>query len=399
MPTWPSRYWGLRVPDTSDAGERVAIASLKMRAVAAGPDLAQGKPVTANNETFGAATGAVDGNAATVWETGGAGPAGGNWILIDFGSEVTIVEIEITAHPAGNAAPLEFYLMWSPDGSRDNAEDYSSFPIQGAWAAGETRTFSVTAPGTATSASAHQLGVIALVDQPAISAISSQLGVAAVSAAETSNGTYDVYAHQLGAYALVRPNGDRRELRAWRLKQDDHEWYGLQLGADGTLLYDKLTNQWCQWKSPGYTHWRAEDIVDWEGFNLAADTETGKIFEIDAEGRLDYGDTPITSKIVGYFTHRMREHKPCYMAELAVSEGQPPSGFEDGSVGISLRTSTDNGQSFVNHGEVAGEGVSEDMTARWYGLGLMKSPGMLFEITDTGYARRIDGLDIETVDG
>jgi hypothetical protein len=33
--------------------------------------------------------------------------------------------------------------------------------------------------------------------------------------------------------------------------------------------------------------------------------------------------------------------------------------------------------------------------ARFYGLGLLKSPGALFEITDYGYARRIDGLNVE----
>jgi hypothetical protein len=33
--------------------------------------------------------------------------------------------------------------------------------------------------------------------------------------------------------------------------------------------------------------------------------------------------------------------------------------------------------------------------ARWFGLGLAQSPGILCEITDTGYARRIDGLTVE----
>ncbi len=245
---------------------------------------------------------------------------------------------------------------------------------------------------------AHQEPTYALASRPADSIAVSQAPVLISGAAEESSGQFDVYLHQPAIYALVRPNGDRRELRAWRFKQDDHEFYGIQLGADGTLLYDKLTGQWCQWKSPGFGYWRVEDVVDWEGYNIAGDTESGKLFVIDAEGRKDYGDTPITSKIVGYLTYRFRQKVPCYMAELAVSEGEPPAGFDDGSVGISLRTSTDNGQSYVNHGAIPGEGVLEDMTVRWYGLGLMTAPGMLFEITDTGYARRIDALDIELGD-
>jgi hypothetical protein len=242
---------------------------------------------------------------------------------------------------------------------------------------------------------AIQLGAYAIATFPTSELIANQLGVLSLGSVEESTGLHDLSTHQLGIYVLCRPNADRRELRAWTFKQDDHEFYGIQLGAEGTLVWDKLTGQWCQWKSPGFAYWRAEDVCDWEGFNIAGDTESGKLWEIDPTGRLDYGDTPITSKIVGYLTHRMRDYKQCFMAELAVSEGEPPSGFDDGTVGITLRTSTDNGQSFIDHGEIVGGGISEDLAVRWYGLGLMTSPGMLFELTDTGYARRIDGLDVE----
>lgn len=247
-----------------------------------------------------------------------------------------------------------------------------------------------------TDARALQVGVYALGDQQAAQARATQAGLQVTAAAETSNTFHDVLAHQVGIYVLCRPNADRRELRAWTFKQDDHEFYGVQLGSAGTIVWDKLTSRWCTWKSPGYTYWRAEDVVDWEGYNLAGDTESGKIWEIDPEGRLDEGTTPITSKIVGYLTHRMRTNVSCYMAELAVSEGEPPTGIAEGAVGITLRTSTDDGSTFVSHGEIAGEGLNEDITVRWYGLGLMEEPGMYFEITDTGYARRVDGLNIET---
>lgn len=241
----------------------------------------------------------------------------------------------------------------------------------------------------------YQLGVYALGIYPAEQARGSQIGVLAAGAAETSNTFHDVLTHQLGIYVLCRPNADRRELRAWTFKQDDHEFYGIQLGSEGTLVWDKLTSQWCQWRSPGYLYWRAEDVCDWEGFNIAGDTESGKLWVIDPTGRLDYDTTPIESRITGYLTHRMRTEVPCFMAELAVSEGQPPTGFDDGSVGITLRTSTEDGSNSVDHGEVVGEGISEDITVRWYGLGLMEEPGMYFDIIDTGYARRIDGLNIE----
>jgi hypothetical protein len=183
---------------------------------------------------------------------------------------------------------------------------------------------------------------------------------------------------------------------AWTFKQDDHEFYGLQLGLEGTLVWDKLTGQWAQWNSPTFGYWRAADVCDWEGYNLAGDTESGILWQIDPLNRLDYGDTPIQSKITGYLTYRMRNNIPCFMAQLALKTGDAPFGFNDGSVGITLRTSVDNGQSFINHGEVSSGGVGEKIAVRWYGLGLMKAPGMYFELTDSGYSRRIDGLNIET---
>lgn len=254
-------------------------------------------------------------------------------------------------------------------------------------------------PAEVLNIKAHQLAVYAWATQPAEYATASQLPVIAYAGSEGASGEYEIKTHQIGLYVWARPNGDRRELRAWTFKQDDHEFYGIQLGAEGTLVYDRLTSQWCQWKSPEEVYWRVEDVVDWEGINIGCDTESGKLWKIDPTGRLDYDTTPITSIVVGYLTHRFRTNTPCFMAELALSEGQPPAGFEDGSVGITLRTSTDDGATFIDHGTVDGLGISEDITVRWYGLGLMKSPGMLFEITDSGYARRLDGLDIEVADG
>jgi hypothetical protein len=197
-----------------------------------------------------------------------------------------------------------------------------------------------------------------------------------------------------GVYALVRRNPEEQLLRAWRFPQDDHEFYVVQL-FDRTLVYDKLTSQWSQWKSPDLSYWQGADGCDWESINVCCDVLDGKVWHIDPVGRLDYGTTPIESLIVGHLTERFRQNVPCYMAEVAVSEGDPPVGIDATTVGIGLRTSDDGGQSWYNHGIIPGEAIGEDITVRWYGLGLMSAPGRVFEITDTGYARRIDGLNVE----
>jgi hypothetical protein len=240
---------------------------------------------------------------------------------------------------------------------------------------------------------AHQLGVYAIGAVPAESAYGLQLGTLAVANAETSTGFHDIKSYQLGAYALVRPHADRQDLTAWTFKQDDHEFYVLQLQGEDTLVYDKLTNRWSDFVSPNYDHWRGADGCNWEGIAVACDTKSGILWQIDPEGRLDYETTPITSVIVGGFTERFRSFKPVYLAELAVSEGQPPD-VDVSTIGITLRTGDGKGN-WTDHGQVLGEDVAEDITVRWYGLGLAGPPGMVFEITDTGYARRIDGLDVE----
>lgn len=230
-----------------------------------------------------------------------------------------------------------------------------------------------------------------LVSAPAEQARSLQTPVLVTGAAETSSGEYEVYTHQVVGYALVKQYGDRRELRAFTFTQDDHTFYGVQLGAAGTLITDKLAGQWSAWKSDGFNYWRVNDVVYWEGYNLGCDTESGKIWEINPEGRLDEGTTAISSTVTGQVTVRMRQAVPCFMAELSVSDADPATTGRT----ITLRTSDDTGDSYIDHGSVAGAASGTRTLFRWYGLGLMNAPGRIFEIVDTGYARRIDALNIE----
>jgi hypothetical protein len=190
----------------------------------------------------------------------------------------------------------------------------------------------------------------------------------------------------------IKLGAEERTLRAWTFTQDDHDFYVLQMGAE-TYLYDKLSEQWCQWLSPDASYWRGNDGCDWAGINVCCDPDTGQIYKIDADNRLDYATTPIVSQVFGGMTERFRNFTPCYMAEIALSEGRPPAGVDATTVGVQLRTYDT--LTWTDHGTLQGQASGNMLYARFYGLGLMKSPGVLFEITDFGYARRIDGLNIE----
>jgi len=236
-----------------------------------------------------------------------------------------------------------------------------------------------------------QVVAYGLVSQPAAQLRTEQAPILVVGAAETSNGNYLVKSHQVVVYALVKGKVDRVDLRAWTFLQDDHLFYGLQLGNLGTIVHDVSTQQWCQWYSPGFNYWRAEDVTDWEGYNLACDTENGTIWKIDPTGRLDDGDTVITSTVTGQATVRGRRVIPCYMAEIACSQASPAGS----GTSIRLRTSDDGGDNWVDHGTLSGAALGTATLFRYNGLGVMQAPGRIFEITNVGYARRIDGLDLE----
>lgn len=201
---------------------------------------------------------------------------------------------------------------------------------------------------------------------------------------------------------------DERGLRAWTFTQDNHDFYVLLLGGKYTYVFDKTTGQWSQWSGPDFSFFRGLDGCDWNGFNVCCDPIDGTIWKLDPVGRLDYGTTPITSQVFAVISARFRKMVPVFMAELAVSEGAPPSGFPAGSfpassVGVKLRTSDTVNLSpqsasplgWTDHGSLAGQPIGSMTYFRWYGLGLAQSPGILFELTDTGYARRIDGFTVE----
>jgi hypothetical protein len=249
------------------------------------------------------------------------------------------------------------------------------------------------ASGEGHDVGAYQLVAYALAQAPADEVWSNTIHAYTLGAAETSSTFHDVLAHQLAVYALVKSFPDRRDLRAWTFTQDEHPFYVLQLGSAATLVYDKLTEQVTEWRSPDYPYWRGADGTDWAGLNICCDIRSGKIFKIDAEGRLDYETTPILSQGTGMVPARLREVIPCYAAEFTVSEGAPPPQLEAGAVGITLEFSDDT-LSYVNAGEVAGEEFGSFTLFRWYSLGQIGAPGRFFRITDTGYARRWDGLDI-----
>lgn len=215
--------------------------------------------------------------------------------------------------------------------------------------------------------------------------------------AEEESGEHDVKVHQFFAYAFVRGKPDTRKVRAWTFTQDDHDFYVLNLGLKKTLVLDLLTNQWSMWKSPEYEVWRAGVGLGWDQDNIGGDIVQGLLWNVDGDERAD--DTPdteempipVTSIVRGFHPVRMRGALGCYNAMLTISHGSPVAE----GVGITLRTSDDWGLSWIDHGTLLLDEADRYYDISWSSLGTMFEPGRIFEIIDTGYARRLDALDID----
>jgi hypothetical protein len=48
---------------------------------------------------------------------------------------------------------------------------------------------------------------------------------------------------------------DQSRSRAWSFVLDGHTMYVLNLGEEGTFVYDTVTQQWCKFETWGYNQW------------------------------------------------------------------------------------------------------------------------------------------------
>lgn len=172
-----------------------------------------------------------------------------------------------------------------------------------------------------------------------------------------------------------------------------------------TLIYDLTTGQWADWDSLDRGSWRAHIGQNWVGMSalsiarfrtdiVAGDDETGVLWILDpavgVDDDVDDGVVEFTRMVVGGVPLDGREVSQCNAVTLNLSVGVPSLvGAE-----ITLRTSDDNGHTYVNHGSVVTSASNFSQVVEWRSLGLMRRPGRLFEISDNGAAVRISCADM-----
>jgi hypothetical protein len=181
-----------------------------------------------------------------------------------------------------------------------------------------------------------------------------------------------------------------RRLRAWTFSMDGHDFYVLMLGKDGTLVYDVTTGQFYTWQSNEFAVWRAGFGLNWENDIIAGDFVEGKVYNIVAGLKKDFGTETIISYITGFIGHRGRDPLPNYGVTLITSQGDPV----DANSGVELRISDDLEQTWWSAGRLVMPEIGAlDYDLSWYSLGQIQQPGRIFQLIDYGYADRVDALE------
>lgn len=201
------------------------------------------------------------------------------------------------------------------------------------------------------------------------------------------------------------PEPEITKVRAWPLSLDGHDMYVLRIGETGTAVFDLTTGEQSFWDSEERTVWRAQTGATWLGRTSENDVATniivgddtlGLLWSLDPEQPYDDPDTfggPTTSferVLTTVVPLRMRNSVSCDAVYLTANVGEPLTGNE----AFTLRTSDDNGRTWRSHGTVTLTAGNYTQEVSWRSLGLMRAPGRIFEIVDSGASTRISNFDI-----
>lgn len=196
----------------------------------------------------------------------------------------------------------------------------------------------------------------------------------------------------LVAYGTGVP--DERRGRAWTYNFDGHSFYVLDLGEEGTWVYDFTTQQWSRFDSIGHAGmWNARLGVYWAAkrANVVSDITNEYLHFIDPEQPLDEGWRPINYIVTGGVEARNRNFHTQESFRLVTSTGAvaDPLGAT-----LTFRFSDDLGKTWrATYTHTVTPGEFQEIA--WRSLGTIRAPGRIFEVSSEGGLVRIDVADAE----
>lgn len=178
--------------------------------------------------------------------------------------------------------------------------------------------------------------------------------------------------------------------RSWGFNLDQHQFYVLSLGMQGTFVFDVLSTQWAQWQTQGFTGWNMENGVEWNGEVYAGDDSLPILWRMDPDSFLDDDFRPIKRVVTGGIPAEARETMRSGMFVLsATKEGDVDT---EGAPYVQLSISDDGGETYKDRDAITlNTAIQQDFS--WRGLGTIRAPGRVFKITDEGGFVTIKGAD------
>lgn len=265
----------------------------------------------------------------------------------------------------------------------------------------------VTTLAAASEIQTSQVDVTVVFNFPSQEVQASQFDVDTVTQAPS----VPIQSSQFDVDVVIRGKVYNPKLRAWTFDLDGHEFYVLRLGDMKSLVYDLTTEQWSWWSSPSLDYWKASIGTNWTssgnipfdyGSNVVVgDDNFGILWILDPEQGFDDSTRtedrengvikPFPRIATGQVLTRGRITIPCYQVYLTADPGQPS--YVGASVTLSY--SDDGGKSFITASEpIVAQSGNYYQEFAWRSIGLVRSPGRLFRITDDGAFAQIDELTI-----
>jgi hypothetical protein len=171
---------------------------------------------------------------------------------------------------------------------------------------------------------------------------------------------------------------------------DGHVFYVLDLGREGTFLYDDTTGEWSKWITANYNTWNLTNGTMWGQRIVGGDILTTDTWEMQPGALFDNGSAEITHVVTGGLVKRNRVFVSVDALRLNCSVGQ----LDDvNGATVQMSFSDDQGQTWVDMDTISLTESDFDGEVAWRSLGSFAAPGRIFRITDVGGFLRIDGCD------
>lgn len=177
-------------------------------------------------------------------------------------------------------------------------------------------------------------------------------------------------------------------LRAWGFNLDQHQFYVIHLGNQGTFVYDIMTGQWAKWQTEGYVTWNMEYGVEWNRDIYAGSSIGNSLWKVDKYNFLDEGFRTITRVVTGGISVKGRETLKTGPFILDVTK-QTPLAIGMDAPTITMSLSDDGGETYMTRETITVDS-KPDQDIAWTGLGSVQTPGRVFNVTDSGGMVRIN---------